>query len=100
LFTKRPLHVDDKAAKLLTPDARSRLAAVHQSLVKLNDWTAAGIEAAVRSTAQDLGIKLGDLAQPLRAASTGRTVSPGIFDVLAVLGREEALARIEDQAAS
>jgi glutamyl-tRNA synthetase len=100
LFTKRPLAVDDKAAKLLTPDARARLAAAYERLIAVSDWTAAGTEAAVRATAQDLGIKLGDLAQPLRAALTGRTVSPGVFDVLAVLGREEALARIKDQAAS
>jgi glutamyl-tRNA synthetase len=100
LLTARPLAVDDKAAKLLTGDARNRLAAVHKTLSQLNDWSAAGIEAAVRETAQNLGIKLGDLAQPLRAALTGRSISPGIFDVLAVLGREEALARIADQASS
>ncbi|MGB0086837.1 MAG: glutamate--tRNA ligase [Rhodomicrobiaceae bacterium] len=98
LFAKRPLKVDEKSAKLLTPDARDRLAALHERLSGLNEWTAAGAEDAVRALAQDLGVKLGDLAQPLRAALTGRTVSPGIFDVLFVLGREEALARIKDQA--
>ena len=98
LFAKRPLKVDEKSAKLLTPDARDRLAALHERLSGLNEWTAAGAEDAVRALAQDLGVKLGDLAQPLRAALTGRTVSPSIFDVLFVLGREEALARIKDQA--
>ena len=98
LFAKRPLKVDEKSAKLLTPEARDRLAALHERLSGLNEWTAAGAEDAVRALAQDLGVKLGDLAQPLRAALTGRTVSPGIFDVLFVLGREEALARIKDQA--
>ncbi|WP_088342505.1 MULTISPECIES: glutamate--tRNA ligase [Rhodomicrobium] len=99
LFAKRPLKIEEKAAKLLNPEARARLAAFHDSLLGLNDWSAAGIEAAARAQAEALGIKLGDLAQPLRAALTGRTVSPGIFDVLFVLGREEALGRIEDQAA-
>ena len=51
----------------------------------------------MRETAAALGVKLGDLAQPLRAALTGRTTSPGIFDVLAILGREESLARLRDQ---
>jgi glutamyl-tRNA synthetase len=53
----------------------------------------------VRDLATALGVKLGDLAQPLRAALTGRATSPGIFDVLEILGREESLARISDQAA-
>ena len=53
----------------------------------------------MRDLATALGVKLGDLAQPLRAALTGRATSPGIFDVLEILGREESLARISDQAA-
>jgi glutamyl-tRNA synthetase len=63
----------------------------------LPSWTAGGLEDAARDFAQKTGIKLGDVAQPLRAALTGRTVSPGIFDVLFVLGREESLARLQDQ---
>ncbi len=51
----------------------------------------------MRAEAEARGVKLGALAQPLRAALTGRTTSPGIFDVLEVLGREESLARIADQ---
>jgi glutamyl-tRNA synthetase len=97
IFAKRPLKMDEKAAKLLTPEARKRLGALHGALSTVEDWSAAEIEAAVRSLAQELGVKLGDLAQPLRAALTGHTVSPGIFDVLAVLGRDEALGRIADQ---
>ncbi len=100
LFAKRPLELDEKAAKLLTPDVRGRLAALREKLGSLDDWTAAAAEETVRALAQDLGVKLGDLAQPLRAALTGRTVSPGIFDVLFVLGREEALGRIQDQASN
>ena len=53
-------------------------------------------EDAVREFAEEAGDKLGKVAQPLRAALTGRAVSPGVFDVLAVLGREESLARLRD----
>ena len=62
-----------------------------------NGWTPEGVEAAVREVADGAGVKLGKLAQPLRAALTGRTTSPGIFDVLALLGQGESLARISDQ---
>ena len=60
-------------------------------------WTAKRLEAAVKGFAEETGRKLGKVAQPLRAALTGRSISPGIFDVLEVLGREESLARIRDQ---
>ncbi len=98
LFARRPLELEEKAAKLLKPEARERLASLHERLAGLDEWTAEAIEAAVRAHAEHINVKLGDLAQPLRAALTGRTVSSGIFDVLVVLGREEALARIKDQA--
>ena len=100
LFSKRPLEMDGKAKKLLTPDARARLASLTEKLADVQNWTAEDVEAAVRAQAQELDVKLGDLAQPLRAALTGTTVSPGIFDVLFVLGREESLARIRDQSVS
>ena len=67
-------------------------------LAALTDWTAAGHEAVVRAYAEEQGAKLGVVAQPLRAALTGRSTSPGIFDVLAVLGREESLGRLGDEA--
>ncbi len=60
------------------------------------DWAAAHLEAAVRGFAEREGLKLGQVAQPLRAALTGRATSPGLFDVMVVLGREECLARIKD----
>ena len=66
-------------------------------LSALAEWDAASLEAAIREVAEGGGVKLGKLAQPLRAALTGRTTSPGIFDVLALLGRDESLARIADQ---
>jgi glutamyl-tRNA synthetase len=97
LFAARPLDVDESAAALLTEDARSLLAAAHKSLVALAKWDAESLDAGIREVAESSGVKLGKLAQPLRAALTGRTTSPGIFDVLALLGREESLARIADQ---
>jgi glutamyl-tRNA synthetase len=97
LFAARPLEVDEGAAALLTGDARALLASAHAKLAALAEWDAASLEAAVREVAEAGGVKLGKLAQPLRAALTGRTTSPGIFDVLALLGRNESLARIADQ---
>ena len=66
-------------------------------LEAVEPWTQAGLEAAIRAFADEAGLKLGKAAQPLRAALTGRPTSPGIFDVLEVLGREESLARLRDQ---
>jgi glutamyl-tRNA synthetase len=97
LFARRPLAIDEGAAALLTPEARALLAAAHKSLVALAKWDGASLEAATREVAEGNDVKLGKLAQPLRAALTGRTTSPGIFDVLALLGRDESLARIADQ---
>ncbi|MCB4771546.1 glutamate--tRNA ligase [Ancylobacter sp. Lp-2] len=98
IVKQRPLDMEEKAKALLTDDARALLAAAHAALAATGEWTAASTEAAVRTVAEAKGVKLGALAQPLRAAMTGRTTSPGIFDVLAVLGRDESLARIADQA--
>jgi glutamyl-tRNA synthetase len=97
LFASRPLDVDAQASALLTGEARGLLASAHGKLGALADWDAPSLEAAIREVAEDSGVKLGKLAQPLRAALTGRTTSPGIFDVLALLGRDESLARIADQ---
>ncbi|WP_349366955.1 MAG: glutamate--tRNA ligase [Nitratireductor rhodophyticola] len=99
LFAERPLSIDEKAAQLLDENARQLLAEILPVLQNVGDWTLANIEAAVRVFAEQTERKLGKVAQPLRAALVGRTTSPGIFDVLSVLGREESLARIRDQAA-
>jgi glutamyl-tRNA synthetase len=92
----RPIALDADAAKLLDEPARERLAALADALRDQASWDAAGLEAAVRAQAEAAGVKLGNLAQPLRAALTGSTASPGIFEVMAVLGREEVLARLGD----
>jgi glutamyl-tRNA synthetase len=97
LFRARPLDFEEKAAQLLAGDAPRLLARAWAALNALDEWTALATEAAVRSTAEAAGAKLGQVAQPLRAALTGRATSPGIFDVLVLLGREESLARIADR---
>ena len=97
LFRGRPLDMDDKAASLLEGDAADLLALVHRHLSALPEWTQETTEQAVREVAEAEGVKLGQVAQPLRAALTGRATSPGIFDVLVLLGREESLGRIGDR---
>jgi len=97
LFANRPLKPDDAASALLTGDAREMLHRIHDRLGGLVKWDAGSVEAAIREVAEASGAKLGKLAQPLRAALTGRTMSPGIFDVLALLGKDESLARIAYQ---
>ena len=97
LFETRPLTPDDAAAALLTSEARELLRAARDRLAALAKWDTESLEGAVRESAESSGVKLGKLAQPLRAALTGRTTSPGIFDVLLLLGRDESLARVEDQ---
>jgi glutamyl-tRNA synthetase len=97
LFAARPLALDEGARRLLDQSGRETLAAILPQLESVEPWAGAGLEAAVRNFADGTGLKLGKVAQPLRAALTGRSISPGIFDVLEVLGREESLARLRDQ---
>lgn len=98
MFAERPLEMTEKAAKLLTEDSRALLAKVSAALKAENDWTIDALEASTKSLAEELELGLGKLAQPMRAALTGTTTSPGIFDVLVLLGRDESLARIDAQA--
>jgi len=100
VFADRPLALDDKAAGLLTAEARSLLGEISDELRQVEPWTVEATEQAVRAFAERRGIKLGGVAQPLRAALTGRTTSPPIFDVLAVLGKHESLSRLQDQASA
>ncbi|MGY6551939.1 MAG: glutamate--tRNA ligase [Erythrobacter sp.] len=99
IFAARPLELTDKAAALLTDEARATLRAIYTALADQNDWTSAALEATTKALAEELGLGLGKLAQPMRAALTGSTTSPGIYDVLVLLGREESLARLDAQAA-
>lgn len=99
LWRQRPLENDEKAIKILTDDARAILGDLNSVLSGVADWEAEPLEVAVKAFAEDKDLKLGKVAQPLRAALTGRGTSPGIYDVLTALGRDESLARIADQAA-
>jgi len=97
LFASRPLQLEPAAEALLAGDATVLLGKAHAALAQEENWEHDALDAAVRKVAEKAGVKLGKLAQPLRAALTGRTTSPGIFDVLVLLGRDESLARIADQ---
>jgi glutamyl-tRNA synthetase len=92
----RPLIPNPKAAQLLSPEGRRLVTDTAAALSALPDWTTAALDQAVRAFAEANELKLGKVAQPLRAALTGRTESPGIFDVLLLLGRDESLARLND----
>ena len=98
LFSQRPLEMTEKAAKFLDDDGRARLSLVVQALTQENHWTIEALEATTKATAEVHELGFGKLAQPMRAALTGTTTSPGIFDVLVLLGREESLARLSAQA--
>ncbi len=99
LWAERPLVHDAKAAKLLDGPAREMLGKLAPNLQNLSDWTAEPLEAMIRDFAQAEGLKLGKVAQPLRAALTGTTVSPSIFDVMAALGKDETLGRVREASA-
>ncbi len=96
LFETRPLVFEEAAQALLNLDSLALLRQVASALAECSDWTETVLENAVKGVAESAGLGLGKVAQPLRAALTGRTTSPGIFDVLLLLGREESLARLGD----
>lgn len=98
LFADRPLQIDPKALEALKTGGSEVLATMIPFLAALDVWDAMTTEAAVRHFAEEKGLKLGLAAQPLRAALTGRLTSPGIFEVLDVLGQHESLARLNDAA--
>jgi glutamyl-tRNA synthetase len=98
LFASMPLQLDGKAELLLDEKGRTANAASLSVLSNVSNWVAADLEIALKEYVKNHNLKLGELAQPLRAALTGSSTSPPIFDVMEVLGREESLARIEDKA--
>ena len=98
LYAQRPVALDEKAAALLDAGGRALLTDLTAELAAVEPWTAEMTEAAVRAFSERAGLKLGAIAQPLRAALTGRTTSPGIFEVLSVLGKDATLARLSDLA--
>ena len=100
IFADRPLEIEPKAAALLTPENRELIGRLRLTLEEVAPWTAETTEAAMRAFAETNNLKLGAVAQPLRAALTGRATSPGIFEVLDVLGQQESLGRLADQAST
>jgi glutamyl-tRNA synthetase len=96
LFRQRPLKLDNKAAKLINSDSRAIISKLIDELESLAAWEIEALEAQIRSFSDSQSLKMGKIAQPLRAMLTGSTISPGIFDVLFSLGQEETLARLRD----
>ena len=96
ILNNRPLNLNAKAEKLMTDDAKALLKQLSIQLEHVDNWNIHEIETTIRDFSTQNDIKLGKVAQPLRAALTGTNVSPGIFDVLAVLGRDETLGRLSD----
>ncbi|MGB8840198.1 MAG: glutamate--tRNA ligase [Aliidongia sp.] len=92
----RPLALDDKALALATPDARRLVAQLAESLAALDEWNETTLEAEIRKFAETQSVKLGAVAQPLRSALTGATTSPGIFEVMRILGHDESIGRLHD----
>ena len=92
----RPLVYNEKASALLNDDTRAHLSGFRDGLSALDDWSEDTLQTVAKEFVEERDLKLGKVAQPLRAALTGTNVSPSIFEVMAVLGREESLARIDD----
>jgi glutamyl-tRNA synthetase len=97
IYARRPIAIDAAAEAVLTAEARQSTAEFTELLSKIDDWSVPAIDSAARAFADAKGLKLGKVAQPLRAALTGRTVSPGIFEVMVLIGKDETLARLSDQ---
>ncbi|MDP1730680.1 MAG: glutamate--tRNA ligase [Devosia sp.] len=98
IYSTRPLSIEPAADEQLTAIARANIGEFAEILRGVNDWSIPAIDAAARAFAESKGLKLGKVAQPLRAALTGRTVSPGIFEVMVLIGKDETLGRLSDQA--
>lgn len=96
LFRQRPLKLDNKAAKLINRDSQAIISKLIDELESLATWEIEALEAQIHSFSDRQSLKMGKIAQPLRAMLTGSTISPGIFDVLFSLGQEETLARLRD----
>ncbi len=99
VYATRPLDIEEKAKSHLNDETRPMIAALVSKLGSVSDWTVENIGQVVRDHAEAEDLKLGKVAQPLRVALTGRTVSPGVFEVMHLIGKEESLARLSDQAA-
>jgi len=95
---ERPIAIQDKAKALLDPPGTAHIRALIPALAALGDWTAPATEAALRAYIEGHGLKMGDVAQPLRVALTGQAQSPSLYEIMAALGRDETLGRLADAA--
>lgn len=95
-YIKRQDPMHEKAVKLLEGDGKSMVDNVVNLIQPMHDWKAESLEAAIKNYAETSGVKLGNIAQPVRAALSGSNVSPPIFEVMEVLGKEETLTRLKD----
>jgi glutamyl-tRNA synthetase len=93
---KRPLTLDEKAKGILADGGKAFLTEALPQLEAHNTWTAHDLEAWARTISEAKGLKLGQVAQPIRVALSGSTISPPVFDVMEILGKEESVARIKD----
>ncbi|MFV0294403.1 MAG: glutamate--tRNA ligase [Paracoccus sp. (in: a-proteobacteria)] len=94
---KRPVYADEKAAKSLDSVSRGMLKELTAALQHVS-WTRSELEQAAKTVVEQHGMGLGKIAAPLRAALAGKTSTPSVFDMMLALGRDEALARLQDQA--
>ncbi|MBI1327170.1 MAG: glutamate--tRNA ligase [Alphaproteobacteria bacterium] len=94
LTKETPLDFDDKAKEILTPEAKQNLKKIAEVIQTIGDFTAPSIEAAIKSFANENGLKMGQVGMPLRAALTGRGTSPSIFHIMEILGKDEILKRL------
>jgi glutamyl-tRNA synthetase len=94
----RPIPIDAQAQKILTEGGAAMLRAILPALEGQTDWTSAPLEAWARAAAESQGQKLGQIAQPLRAAIVGAVASPPLFEAMAILGKAECIARLQDAA--
>lgn len=97
IFSERPLSLDEKAQSLLNDEGKAILKDIYPVLEACTNWNKEALDSVIRDHADKKQLKLGKIAQPLRAALTGKAVSPGVFDVLVILEKDESLARIRDQ---
>ena len=96
LLRSRPIPMDDAASKLLASADVALMRQAREAFAGVDDWQVTTLDEAARRLAESAAVKLGQIAQPLRAAMTGAAQSPGLFDVMAALGRNETLGRIDD----
>lgn len=100
VLNKRPLCVDEKACGILTNGGAEILALIKQDLGELLEWNSGSINDVINQFGEKSNLKFGKIAQPLRAALTGTTVSPSVSEVMAILGKDECLLRLSDQAST